>query len=82
VRRGHDAGARRSDESVDEWLARVHEGRSSRDLLGWSPDDDVADPIGLSTTFYAEIADEIETFVGELVALAWAPELQMTEGRR
>ncbi len=82
VRRGGDAGPRRRDESLAEWLERAHEGRSSRELLGRSPDDDVADPIGLSTTFYAGIADEIEGLVDDLVALAWAPELEMTEGRR
>lgn len=82
VRRGRDIGPRRSEERLDEWLRRAHDGRSSRDLLGWSPDDDVADPIGLSPAFYAEIADEIEALIDELVALAWAPDLQTTEGRR
>jgi protein-tyrosine phosphatase len=82
VRRAAGVGPRPPEESLDGWLDRVHEGRRPAELLGWSPDDDVADPIGLSPSFYAETADEIDRLVDKLVGLAWAAELQTTEGRR
>jgi protein-tyrosine phosphatase len=82
VRRAGDAGPRRPDESFGTWLAGIHRDRDPRDLLGRSRDDDVADPMGANPGFYGEIADEIEGLIGALVALAWAPEMQTTEGRR
>ena len=46
ARRGNDVGARAPDESVADWLARVHQGSPTVDLLGMSSDDDVTDPTG------------------------------------
>jgi protein-tyrosine phosphatase len=69
VRRGHRVGRRRPDETVREWLARVHAGRTTRDLLGHSPDDDVADPIGRPDAAFVATADELDALLAELVAL-------------
>jgi protein-tyrosine phosphatase len=71
VRRGADCGPRRPDEPLDAWLARVHEGRTVRDHLGSSPDDDVVDPIGRRMAVYESVADEIAALVDELVELLW-----------
>ena len=40
------AGARGPEQSLEAWLAEVHAGRTTADLMGDSPDDDIADPIG------------------------------------
>lgn len=45
-------------ESID--LSRLNEGRSSRDLMGTDPDDDVADPYGQSLQLHRECAAEID----------------------
>jgi protein-tyrosine phosphatase len=71
VRRGEEVGARRFDEPVGEWLARLHDGRSPRDLLGDSPDDDIADPIGQPRKAYERMVAELEPLVDKLVGLVW-----------
>ena len=75
VRRGHDRGRRGRLESLNDWLARVHEGRRHADLLGDSDEDDVPDPMGGSTGEYRASAKQIAGLVDELVALAWPVEL-------
>lgn len=71
VRRGHDRGGRRPDETLPAWLARVHEGRRHADLLGASPDDDVADPMGGPAGEYRAMVVEVTALTGQLVRLAW-----------
>ena len=44
VRRAGDVGPRLRREPFAAWLARVHDGRDRKALLGDSPADDVADP--------------------------------------
>ena len=73
VRRGGQLGPRKPDEELVDWLARVHAGRSSQDLLGSGSDDDVADPIGGPDELYARTADEIDTLLRRVVDLAFAP---------
>jgi len=75
VRRAEWVGPRERGQSFDEWLGKVHAGRSRADLLGASaasPDDDVPDPIGLPQPAYAKARDEIAGLVDRLVELAWA----------
>ena len=67
VRRGEAAGP--AVGTLDEWVDRVGAGRRPTDLLGDSPDDDVADPIGLADPEYERTAAEIEDLVDRLVAL-------------
>ncbi len=71
VRRAERAGPRAADQPFDEWLAKLHAGRTRADLLGSSDDDDVADPIGGGHSVYQGTADEIRDLVDRLVALGW-----------
>lgn len=71
VRRGGAVGARRGDQTLHEWLAQVHAGRTTTDILGASDHDDVADPIGESAAFYRRTAAEIHTLIDTLVDQAW-----------
>ena len=71
VRRGEEVGPRSEGQPFDEWLAKVHAGRSRRDVLGSSPDDDVADPIGLGRHDFQRTAQEIDGLVDRLVRLVW-----------
>ena len=71
VRRATQVGARSAGQPLDEWLAKVHAGRTTADIMGWSDADDVADPIGESPAFYRRTAAEIEDLTDKLVELAW-----------
>jgi protein-tyrosine phosphatase len=71
VRRGAEVGPRTDGESLEGWLERVGEGRDPNALLGDSPDDDVADPVGKSFRTYKKTAKELDGLVQSLVALAW-----------
>ena len=46
------------------WLARAHAGRRPTDLLGASPDDDVADPTGSALADHHGTAEEIDRLAG------------------
>ena len=74
VRRGEAIGPRREDEPLATWLARVHDGRQPGELFGGAEDDDVADPIGLSSADYERTADELDALLDRLVDLVWAKE--------
>ena len=71
VRRGEAVGPRRAGEHLATWLARARHGRRRTDILGASDDDDVADPIGRSRTFYEGTLKEVDDLVDRLVALAF-----------
>lgn len=71
VRRAASVGPRAPGQPLDEWLAKLHAGRQTADILGDSQEDDVADPIGRSPAFYSRTAAEIEALTDELVELAW-----------
>ena len=71
VRRGEQAGPRARGQLLDEWLAKLHAGRRRQDALGSSPEDDVADPIGLGAEDYRRTAAEIEELVVRMVGLIW-----------
>ena len=71
VRRADWVGAREADQPFDEWVAKVHAGRSRAEMLGSSPDDDVADPIGRPRAVYGRTAGEIGALVDRLVRLGW-----------
>ena len=66
VRRGAELGPRPSFESPGAWLAKAHEGRERRDLLGDSMIDD-----GGPSSAYEAAATEIEDLVDRLVSLLW-----------
>jgi protein-tyrosine phosphatase len=69
VRRGTDVGPRAPGQPLDEWLAKVHAGRTRGDLLGLSEVDDVADPIGQPLAVYEQTAAELDHLTGRLTAL-------------
>lgn len=69
VRRAEAVGPRRGE--LAPWLEAVHAGRAKEDLLGSSPDDDVADPYGGPPAGYARMASELEELVRALAALVW-----------
>lgn len=73
VRRGTHVGPRSPGQPFDEWLAKVHAGRSPSDLLGGSRADDIDDPIGENAAFYRRTAAEIHDLTDALVELAWGP---------
>jgi protein-tyrosine phosphatase len=73
VRRGETVGARRADEPISIWIARVHDGRDRHDLLGSSPLDDITDPTGGTFAEHEDTARELENLLGRLVDLAWPP---------
>ncbi|MEO7836729.1 MAG: low molecular weight phosphatase family protein [Acidimicrobiales bacterium] len=71
VRRGDERGPRAPGQPFEEWLAKVHAGRGTSDLAGFSPDDDVADPFGLDADYYRGTAKELDDLVRRFVELAW-----------
>lgn len=73
VRRGEAAAPRRSDQPLAAWLALVHAGRRTSDLLGDDVADDVEDPIGAPDHVYEATAAELDDLVAHLVDLAFAP---------
>ena len=71
ARRGSAVGPRRDGQSLSEWLAAVHSGRTTAQLLGDDRADDVADPIGKPDPEYAATAHELEALLDTIVALAF-----------
>ncbi len=71
VRRGEEIGPRRPGEPLEEWLARAHAGRSRQQLIGYSADDDVADPIGRPRGAYERMVADLDDLVERLVWLVW-----------
>jgi protein-tyrosine phosphatase len=71
VRRAARVGPRQPSEPVEDWLARVHAGRSTRDLMGRSYDDDVADPIGQPRKAYERMVADLDQLVDQMVWLLW-----------
>lgn len=71
LRRGRQTGPRMPGEPLTEWLARVHAGRERAALLGDSPDDDVADPIGGPLQAYQATAALLDQLTRDLAELCW-----------
>src|SRR5256885_253238 len=60
VRRGEEVGRRGADQPLDEWVAKLHAGRTPAMLVGASDTDDVADPMGRGRRSYDTAATDIE----------------------
>jgi protein-tyrosine phosphatase len=71
VRRGEEIGPAKPGEPLADWLDRVHEGRDRTALLGDSPVDDVADPMGGPPRAYADTAALLDELTGRLAGLCW-----------
>jgi protein-tyrosine-phosphatase len=72
VRRGEKAGPRPPGQPLVSWLAALVEGRARTDLVGRSPDDDVADPLGGSLADYRRTAAELFDLDQRLAGLLWS----------
>ena len=82
VRRGEEIGPAKPGEPLADWLARVHEGRERAALLGESPVDDVADPMGGPPQAYADTAALLDELMGRLVGLCWGLSADRLPGER
>jgi protein-tyrosine phosphatase len=71
VRRGDEVGPRQPGQPLDEWVGKLHAGRTPSMLMGVSDVDDVADPMGRGRRDYEKAADEIDALVARLVKLVW-----------
>lgn len=69
VRRAAAVGGRRPGEPLPDFLARAHEGRTPRELMGDDPTDDVVDPIGGPRSGYERTAVELEQLAFALAGL-------------
>lgn len=82
VRRGEEIGPAKPAEPLADWLARVHEGREHAALLGDSPVDDVADPMGGPPQAYADTAALLDELMGRLAGLCWGLAADRLPGER
>ena len=82
LRRGLETGPRTTGEPIADWLARVHEGRERVTLLGDSPADDVADPMGGPPQAYANTAALLNELMGRLAGLCWGLPADWLAGER
>ena len=72
VRRGQDVGPLPAGQPLDEWLHKAAAGRTTADMLGESPLDDVSDPVANPELIsFDEAATEISGLVDRLVRLVW-----------
>jgi len=71
VRRGAQVGTRREHEMIEEWIAAVHRGRRTADLLGSDDADDIADPMGGTREEFQAVADVIDGQLRALGRLLW-----------
>jgi protein-tyrosine phosphatase len=69
VRLGEQTGPRRSNETLGDYLDRVHWGRRLEDLLGASSQDDVSDPIGGPRRAYEATAAGLHDLTARLARL-------------
>ena len=74
ARRAEPVGPRWQGEAFGAWVARIGIGRRATDLVGFSDDDDIADPVGRPPAVYRQCAEEIGACLSTLVALAFPPE--------
>jgi protein-tyrosine phosphatase len=81
VREGEKAGPRSPDQAGADWLAALVDGRERTDLVGRSPDDDVADPLGGALADYRATAAELADLIHRLAALLWPPSASSPSGR-
>ena len=82
LRRGEETGPRGPDEPLADWVARVHQGRERAALLGDSPADDVADPMGGLAQAYADTAALLDELTGRLAGLCWGLPSDRLRGER
>jgi protein-tyrosine phosphatase len=67
VRRAEELGPRLGEETFGDWLERLGQGRTRDALMGWSPADDVADPMGMPPEMLRDTARELFDLVSRVV---------------
>ena len=70
VRLGEERGGRSPQQPFDEWLEKLHVGRSPQALMS-ATGVDVEDPYGGSRRDYEKTAAELTDLIDRLVRLAW-----------
>jgi protein-tyrosine phosphatase len=71
VRRGAENGERDHLQTLDVWLEEIGAGRRHRALVGESPVDDIADPMGGTSRDYRAMLAEVASLTRTLHSLAW-----------
>jgi len=71
VRRAAPVGPRSSGQSIKEWLSGLHVGRRHTDLIGDAPEDDIADPMGGSSSDYRAMLEIIDGLTASLYTSLW-----------
>jgi protein-tyrosine phosphatase len=71
VRRGSEVGPRRPGAALAEWLGALHQGRRYQDLVGWTDEDDIADPMGGPPEAYLVAVTAITELTTSLADLAF-----------
>ncbi|MDQ1428912.1 MAG: protein-tyrosine phosphatase [Acidimicrobiaceae bacterium] len=69
VRRAQPVGPRPPEQSFEEWLEKVGDGRTRSGILAASLSDDIADPIGQSDAVYERTRDELDELLTRLAEL-------------
>lgn len=69
VRRGARTGPMEANETLRDWVARVHGGRQRSDLLALRRSDDVGDPAGSPVAAVRRTRDLLSTLVDDFVRL-------------
>lgn len=72
VREGMRVGSR-DNTPLEQWLAKVADGRTASEFLGDSAEDDVKDPIGRPQKVYDACAAELDDLVSKMAWLLWGP---------
>jgi protein-tyrosine phosphatase len=66
---GEQAAPRRSNETLGDYLDRLHLGRRLEDMLGASSEDDVSDPVGGPMRAYERTAARLDDLTARLARL-------------
>lgn len=68
LRRAQELPAQREEE-LDHWVARVHAGRTTAELMGSDAADEVADPIGKPLADFVKTRDELREIMTSIARL-------------
>lgn len=64
-------GQRSRGETLPDWVARLHEGRTAMDLLEDDPAEEISDPFGMSLREYRATATLLDDLLAQFVSLAF-----------
>lgn len=82
VRRGEHVGPRLADQPLERWLSYLHAGRTARELMGPSTEDDVADPIGQPRAAYERMVADLDSYIERAYWLVWGAEERRADRER